>query len=104
MLERRTWDVQVAAADVVDSFVVNQERAVTVLNRTVGGEDGVVGLNDSSANSGSRVDGKFKLRLLAVVGGKTLKQEGTKSRSSSSAKGVEYQETLKGRAVILEIL
>ena len=38
-------DVQVAAADVVDGFVVDHEGAVRVLQCGVGGEDGVVGLH-----------------------------------------------------------
>merc|ERR1719322_2018847 len=49
-------NVQVTPADVVDGLVVNHEGAVGVLQGGVGGQDGVVGLDHSSGNLGSRVD------------------------------------------------
>ena len=41
-----TLNVQVAAADVVDGFVVHHEGTVGVLQGGVGGQDGVVGFNN----------------------------------------------------------
>merc|ERR1712071_399191 len=41
-------DVQVTATDIVDSLVVNHEGAVGVLKGSMGGQDGVVGFNNSS--------------------------------------------------------
>ena len=43
-------DVEVAAADVVDGLVVNHEGTVRVLQGGMGGQDGVVGLNNSSGH------------------------------------------------------
>ena len=40
-------DVQVSSADIVDSFVVDHEGTVGVLQGGVGGQDGVVWLDDS---------------------------------------------------------
>lgn len=43
-----SFDVQVAAADVIDSFVVNHESAVRMFQGGVGGQDGVVWFDNSS--------------------------------------------------------
>lgn len=101
MLERWSWDIEVTAADIVDSFVINQESTITVFNCAVGGENCVVRLNNSGGNPRSWVDSKLKLRLLAIVGGEALEEERTETRTSSTTEGVENQETLKGRAVVL---
>jgi len=54
-------DVQVTPADVVDGFVVDHKGAVGVLQGGMGGQDGVVGFNNSRGNLGSWVDGKLEL-------------------------------------------
>ena len=63
-----TWNIQAAMADVVNGFVVDKESAVGVLDGAVSREDGVVGLDHRGGDARSRVDGEFKLALLAVVG------------------------------------
>jgi len=65
-------------------------------------QDGIVGLDDGSGDAGCGVDGEFKLGFLAIIGGQTLKEKGAKARTSSSAEGVEDQEALEGRAVVLK--
>lgn len=100
MLVARPGNIQIPAADIVDSLVVNQECAVRVLDCAVGGKNSVVRLDDGSGNPGSRVDGELKLALLSVVGGQTLKEEGTKSGTGTTAERVEDQETLEGLAVV----
>ena len=60
-------DVQVSAADVVDSLVVDHEGAVRVFQGGVGGEDGVVGFNNSCSNLRSRIHREFKLGLLTII-------------------------------------
>lgn len=59
MLERWTWDIQVTAADIVNSFIVDQECAVAVLDGAVGGKYSVVGLDHGSADSWGRIDREF---------------------------------------------
>ena len=88
-------NAEVAAADVVDSLVVDHEGAVGVLQGGVGGQDGVVGLNNSGGVLGSRVDTELKLGLLAVVDGQTLHQEGTETGTGTTTEGVEDQESLE---------
>ena len=100
MLITRTGDVEVATADVVDSLVVDEEGAVRVLNGAVGGEDGVVGLNDGGGDTRSGIDGELELGLLAIVGGEALEEESTETRTRTTAEGVEDQEALEGRAVV----
>jgi hypothetical protein len=96
----RTGDVEVAAADVVDSLVVDEEGTVRVLDGAVGGQDSVVGLDDRAGGSGSRVDGELELGLLAVLGSETLKDESAETRAGTTTEGVEDQETLERVAVV----
>lgn len=100
MLVVGSRDVEVASANVVDGFVVDQKCAVGVLNGAVGGEDSVVGLDDRGRDTRSRVYGEFELRLLAVVGGEAFQEKSAKSRTSTAAEGVEDEETLQRGAVI----
>ena len=93
-------NAEVATADVVDGLVVNHEGAVGVLEGCVGGEDGVVGLDNRGGDLRSRVDTELELALLAVVGGETLKEEGTETRTCTTTERVEDKETLERGAVI----
>ena len=93
-------DVQVAAADVVDSLVVDEESAVRVLDGAVGGENGVVGLNNGGRDAGGRVDGELELGLLSVVGRQALEKKSTEAGTGTATEGVEDQETLEGAAVV----
>ena len=97
---RWAGDTQVLAADLEDSIVVNKESTVGVLNGRVGRENSVVWLNNSSADTWGWVDSELELALLAVVLGDTLLKESTETRTSSTTKRVEDQETLEGGAVV----
>ena len=88
-------DVEVAAADIVDGLVVDHEGTVGVLQGGVGGEDGVVWLDDGGGDLWGGVDGEFELGLLAVVNGETLHQEGGETGTGTATEGVEDEETLK---------
>ena len=93
-------DIQAATADVVDRLVVDEEGTIRVLDGAVGREDGVVGLDDGRGDARSRVNGEFKLALLAVVGGEALEEESTETGTCSTTERVEDEETLERRAVI----
>jgi hypothetical protein len=79
VLERRSWDIEVSTADIVHSFVINQEGAVGVLDRGVGGENSVIWLDDCCRNAGTGVHREFQLGFLAIVGGKALEEERTET-------------------------
>jgi hypothetical protein len=96
-------DVQDSSADIVDGLVVDHEGTVGVLEGGVGGEDGVVWLNNSGGDLRSGVDGELELGLLAVVDGKSLHEEGGESGSGTTTEGVEDQETLETSALIGEL-
>jgi hypothetical protein len=100
VLVRGPGDVEVAAADVVDSLVVDEEGAVRVLDGAVRRQDGVVGLNDGGGDAGGRVDGELELGLLAILGGEALQEEGTEARARAATEGVEDEEALEGVAVV----
>ena len=93
-------NAQIASANVVDSFVVNHETAVGVLEGGVRGEDGVVGLDHGGGHLWSWVDAELELALLAVVNRQTLHQQRTEARASATAEGVEHQEALEARAAV----
>lgn len=102
MLVVGTGNVQAATADIIDSFVVDEEGAVGVLNGAVRGKDGVVGLYDGRGDAGRRVNSELELALLAVVGRQTLEEQSTETRSSSATERVEDEETLEGGAVVCQ--
>lgn len=93
-------NAEVAAADVVDGFVVNHEAAVGVLEGGVCGEDRVVRLDNSGGVLRSRVDTELELGLLAVINRETFHQKSTETGSSTSTERVEDEETLQTSAVV----
>jgi len=96
-------DVEVAAADVVDGLVVEHDGDVGVLKEGVGGEHGVVGLNDGGGDLRGGVDGEAELGLLAVVDGESLEEEGTETGAGTTTNGVEDEEALETSALIGEL-
>lgn len=100
MVISRAGNIQITAADIVNSFVVHQEGTIRVLNSAVSGQNGVIRLNDRSRHARRGVDGELELGLLAVLGGETLEQKRAETRASTSTKRVEDQEALQRRAVV----
>jgi hypothetical protein len=100
MLVVWTGNIETAAANVIDSLVVDEERAVGVLNSAVGGENRIVGLDNGGGDARSGIHGKFELALLAVVGRKTLEEKSSKTRPGTTTKRVEDEETLEGGAIV----
>mmetsp|Transcript_985 Transcript_985/g.4183 ORF Transcript_985/g.4183 Transcript_985/m.4183 type:complete len:495 (-) Transcript_985:76-1560(-) len=96
-------DVEGPAADVVDGLVVEHDGDVGVLEEGVGGEHGVVGLDDRGGHLGGGVDGEAELGLLAVVDGETLEEEGAETGAGTTADGVEDHEALETGAVVREL-
>ena len=71
-----------------------------MLERGVGGEDGVVGLDDGGGGLGGRVNAELELALLAIVDGQALHEEGAEARAGTAAKRVEDEEALEANAVV----
>jgi len=99
----RTRNVEVATADVIKSLVIHEEGAVSVLQHGVGGEDGVVGLDDSAAELRRGPDNEVELALLAVVGAETLEQKAGEAGASATTDAVEDEEALEASAVVSEL-
>jgi hypothetical protein len=99
----RALNVQVAAAHIVQSLVIEAEGAVGVLEQGVGRKHVVIRLNHGGGHLGSRGHGERQLGLSAVIHGQALQQQGTKTRSSTTTGGVEDHETLQTSAVIGEL-
>lgn len=76
------------------------ERTVRVFKGRVGSQYRVVWLNNGVGHSGSRVHAELELGLLAIIGGKPLKNESTETGTGSTTERVEDEEALKTTAVI----
>ena len=73
-----------------------------MLEGGVGGQDGIIWLNNGVAKLGGGVNAELELGLLSVISRKTLKQEGTETGASSTTERVEDKEALEARAVICQ--
>ena len=93
-------DVEVSSADIVNGLVIDHDSDVSVLQKGMGGKDGVVWLNNSGGNLWGWVDGETKLGFLTVIDGKSLEEKRSKTGSGTSTDGVEDEETLKTSALI----
>ena len=68
----------------------------------MGGQDGVVWLDNGVAKLGGGINAELKLGFLSVISRKTLKQESTETGTSSTTERVEDEEALETRAVICQ--
>jgi hypothetical protein len=96
-------NVEVSAGNIVDSLVVEHDGDIGVLEEGVGGEDGVVWLNNGGGDLGRRVDGETELGLLSVIDGESLEEERSETGSGTSTDGVEDEETLESSALVSEL-
>ena len=97
------FNVKVTSADVVDGLVVDHECAVGVLKGGMGGQDGVVWLNDSGGDLGSGVDGELQLGFLSVVDAEAFHEEGGEAGSGTATEGVEDEESLETSTLISQL-
>jgi len=96
-------NIEVSSADIVDGLVVEHDGDIGVLEERVGGEDRVVGLNDGGGDLGGGVDGETELGLLAVINGKSLEEERSKTGAGTTTDGVVDEEALETSALIGEL-
>jgi len=93
-------NVEVSSADIVDGLVIEDDGDIGVLKKRVGGEDGVVWLNNGGGDLWGWVDGETELGFLTIIDGKSLEEEGTESGTGTTTDGLEDEETLKTSALI----
>ena len=96
-------DIEVSSADIINGFVIDHDGNIGVLEEGVGGEDGVVWLNNGGGDLWGWVDGESELGLLSVINRESLKEEGTETGSGTTTDGVEDKETLETSALIGEL-
>ena len=95
-----SFNIQVSAANVIDSFIVYHESAVRVFKCCMSSQDSIIRLNDSSSYLWGWVDGEFKLWFLSVINRQTFHEEGGESRSGTTTERVEEKKTLKSWALV----
>lgn len=71
-----------------------------MLQSRMGGQHGIIWLNDGGGDLRSRIDGKFQLGLLSVVDREALHQQGSEAGSGAAAERVEDEETLEAAAIV----
>jgi len=96
-------NIEVSSADIVDGLVVDHDGDIGVLKEGVGGEHGVVWLNNGGRDLRGWEDGESELGFLTVVHGESLEEERSESGSGTSTDGVEDEETLETSALIGEL-
>uniref|UniRef100_T1JJL6 Uncharacterized protein n=1 Tax=Strigamia maritima TaxID=126957 RepID=T1JJL6_STRMM len=96
----RSFDVQVAATDVIDGFVVDHECAVGVLEGRVGGENGVVRFDHGGRHLRCGIDGEFEFGFLAVVDREALHEERGEAGAGPSAEAVENEKSLQAGTLV----
>jgi len=96
-------NVQGATADVVHGLIVKHDSNISVLEERVSRQNAIVRFNNCSGHLRGRIDSEAKLGLLAVVYGKTLKEERTETRPGTTTDGMEHQEALETSAVVGEL-
>jgi hypothetical protein len=97
-----SFDIERSAADVIDSFVIEDDGYISVLEKRVGGEHRVVRLDDGGGDLRGRVNGESQLGFLSVVHRQALEKERSETGSCSSTDGVEDEKALETSAVIGE--
>jgi hypothetical protein len=75
----RSFNIQVAAADIIDSFIVDHESTIGMFEGSVGGQDGVVRFNDSGRDLRSGVDSEFQFALLSVIDRQSFHEQGSET-------------------------
>jgi hypothetical protein len=96
----RTLNIQVAAADVVQSLVVDLVGDVGVLQQGVHAQHGVVGLDDSGGDLRAAPDREGDLGLLAVVNGQALQHQAAQTGTRTTTDSMIDHESLQPGAEI----
>lgn len=71
-----------------------------MLEGGVGGEDGVVRLDNRGGGLGSGIDAELELALLAIVNRQALHEQSTETRTGTTTEGVEDEEALETNTVV----
>mmetsp|Transcript_16805 Transcript_16805/g.48628 ORF Transcript_16805/g.48628 Transcript_16805/m.48628 type:complete len:267 (-) Transcript_16805:32-832(-) len=97
---RRPLDVEVAAADVVQRLVVDQQRLVRVLDQLVDGEDAVVRLDDRVGHLGRGEDRVGAHDAVGVLLADLGDEEGAHARAGAATQRVRQREALQAVAAL----
>merc|ERR1719487_870509 len=100
---RGSFNVQVAAADVVQSFIVVHDGHVGVFKKRMDAEHGVVRLNNRSRHLRASPDGEAQLRLFAVINGEALQHQAAKSTAGPATNGIVDHEALQAGAIVRKL-
>jgi hypothetical protein len=96
-------DIEVSSADVINGFVVNHNSNIGMFEEGMGGENGVVWLDNGGGDLWGWVHGETELGLLTVIDGESLEKKGSESGTGSSSNSVEDKESLESSALIGEL-
>jgi hypothetical protein len=100
---RWALNVEGTTADVIQRLVVNKEGHVSVLQKGVRRQNGIVWLNNGRGHLWGWVHGEGELGLFAVIDGETLEEEGTETGTGTATDGVEDHEALETSALVSKL-
>jgi hypothetical protein len=78
-------NIELSSADIVNSFVIEDNSDISVLQERVGRQDRVVWLNNGGGDLGGWVNGEAEFGLLSVIDGESFQQEGAESGSGTTS-------------------
>jgi hypothetical protein len=93
-------DIKVSSADIIDGFVIEDNSNIGMFEKGMGGEDGVVWLNNGGGDLWGWVNNETELGFLTVIDGKSLEEEGSETGTGTTTDGGEGKETLETSALI----
>jgi hypothetical protein len=96
-------NVEVSSRDIIDGLVIEDNGDIGVLKEGVGGEDGVVWLNNGGGNLWGWVDGETELGFLTIIDGESFEEEGSETGTGTTTDSLEDKETLETSALIGEL-
>ena len=95
-----SFNIQLSSADIINGLIVQHDSNISVFQKGVSGQNGVVRFNNGSGNLRRGIHSVAELGFFTIINGKSLKEEGTETRSGTTTNRVEDQESLESSAVI----
>mmetsp|Transcript_33652 Transcript_33652/g.54772 ORF Transcript_33652/g.54772 Transcript_33652/m.54772 type:complete len:474 (-) Transcript_33652:67-1488(-) len=97
---RRSFAIQPFLANLVNRFVVQHHRDLSVVQQPMRGQQRVVRLHHTRRNGRRRIHFKAQLRLLAIIHGDALQNQGTQTGASTTADRMRQRKPLHIVAVV----
>ena len=72
-------NIEVSSADIINGFVIDYDSDIGMLEEGVGGENGVVWLNNGGGDLWRWIEGESELGFLTIIDRKSFEEEGSET-------------------------